>query len=91
MYEFGDFSFIKVDSEYYNMQLFYSIIEKYDLWDDLKNFENINEIKLNNLYLLFKENYFKDKYLEFHEFSEYIEEFLEIIENGWIQYVNKYN
>ena len=75
-YEFGDFSFIENNQQYYNHTIFLSIIKKYNLWDDVYKFDELDNIRFNNLRLLFWDKYNNmDQLLEKEDFIEIMDNF----------------
>ena len=87
-YEFGDFSFIQNDQYYYNHTIFLSIIEKYKLWKDADKFDELDNIRFNNLLLLFCDKYNNmDQILERDDFIEIMDNFQTIREDGWSAFV----
>jgi hypothetical protein len=92
-YDFGDFSFIENNREYYNHSIFFRIINNYQLWDYVKEFssEDITSKKYNNIYLIF-ENYYNDYFqqLDIDEYIDIMENFESICHIGWDNYVLEY-
>jgi hypothetical protein len=87
-YEFGDFSFIENNQQYYNHTIFLSIIKKYNLWDDVYKFDELDNIRFNNLRLLFWDKYNNmDQLLEKEDFIEIMDNFQTIREEGWSAFV----
>ena len=89
-YEFGDYSFIKNNQEYYNYTIFHDLIDKYRLWEDVKNFSDIpmNSPRFNNLIMLFQDKYNNmGSYLTRDEYLDIMDSLEMMCDDGWDVFV----
>lgn len=91
-YEFGDFSFIENNREYYDHTIFLNLIDSYSLWDFVKNFSSIykHSDEYKNKYMIFEDHYNNIGYgISESTYDEIMYNFEEICELGWDTFIDE--
>ena len=92
VYEFGDFSFLENNRDYYNHVIFLVLIDKYSLWDFVKDFSHVNAYsnEFTNTYLIFEDYYNNSgQMITRSEYVDIMENFEEICNSGWDMFVEE--